>query len=46
MKNVPAKKYLGQHFLKEEDIAFRITNLLHKNTKHVLEIVRKIQNNN
>ncbi len=38
MKNVPAKKYLGQHFLKEEDIAFRITNLLHKNTKHVLEI--------
>ena len=38
MKNVSAKKYLGQHFLKEEDIAFNITNLLHKNTKHVLEI--------
>ena len=28
MKNVRAKKYLGQHFLNDEQIAFNITNLL------------------
>ena len=38
MKNVSAKKHLGQHFLKDEDIAICITNLLDKSTKNVIEI--------
>ena len=38
MKNVRAKKHLGQHFLNDTRIAFDITNLLSKNTKNVVEI--------
>ena len=38
MKNVRAKKHLGQHFLNDEQIAFDITNLLDDNTKNVVEI--------
>ena len=38
MKNVKAKKHLGQHFLNDLRIAFDITNLLDKNTKDVIEI--------
>lgn len=38
MKNVRAKKHLGQHFLNDEQIAFDITNLLGDNTKNVVEI--------
>ena len=38
MKNVRAKKHLGQHFLNNERIAFDITDLLSSDTKHVVEI--------
>ena len=38
MKNVRAKKHLGQHFLNDEQIAFDITNLLSEGTKNVVEI--------
>ena len=38
MKNVRAKKYLGQHFLNDEQIAFDITDLLSEGTKNVVEI--------
>ena len=38
MKNVRAKKHLGQHFLNDEKIAFDITNLLSEGTKNVVEI--------
>lgn len=38
MKNVRAKKHLGQHFLNDNEIAFNITNLLSHTTKHVIEI--------
>ncbi len=38
MRDVRAKKHLGQHFLNDENIAFNITELLNSNTKNVLEI--------
>ena len=38
MKYVRAKKYLGQHFLNDPNIALNITNLLNENTKNVIEI--------
>ena len=38
MKNVRAKKHLGQHFLNDEQIALNITNLLSDKTKNVVEI--------
>jgi len=38
MKNVRAKKHLGQHFLNNEQIAFDITDLLSEETKNVVEI--------
>jgi len=38
MKNVRAKKHLGQHFLNDEKIAFNITNLLSNGTQNVVEI--------
>ena len=38
MKNVSAKKHLGQHFLNDEQIAFDITNLLSNGIKNVVEI--------
>ena len=38
MKNVRAKKHLGQHFLNDEQIAYNITNLLSEGTKNVVEI--------
>ena len=38
MKNVRAKKHLGQHFLNDEQIAFDITDLLSERTKNVVEI--------
>jgi len=38
MKNVRAKKHLGQHFLNDEQIAFNITDLLSEGTKNVVEI--------
>ena len=38
MKNVRAKKHLGQHFLNDTGIAFDITNLLSNDTKNVVEI--------
>ena len=38
MKNVKAKKYLGQHFLSDNNIANSITNLLSKTNIKVLEI--------
>ena len=38
MKNVKAKKHLGQHFLNDENIAYKITNLINKDTKNVVEI--------
>lgn len=37
MQQVRAKKYLGQHFLNNEEIAEKITDSL-KETSHVLEI--------
>ena len=38
MKDVRAKKHLGQHFLNDTRIAFNITDLLNKDTKNVVEI--------
>ena len=38
MKNVRAKKHLGQHFLNDERIAFDITDLLSDDAKNVVEI--------
>ena len=38
MKNVRAKKHLGQHSLNDEQIAFDITDLLSEGTKNVVEI--------
>ena len=38
MKNVRAKKHLGQHFLNDEKIALSITNLLSDETQNVVEI--------
>ena len=38
MKDVRAKKHLGQHFLNDEQIAFDITDLLSDSTKNVVEI--------
>ena len=38
MKNVKAKKHLGQHFLNDEQIALDITNLLSDEVKNVVEI--------
>jgi len=38
MKNVRAKKHLGQHFLNDAQIAFDITNLLSDGAKNVVEI--------
>lgn len=38
MKNVRAKKHLGQHFLNDEQIAYDITNLLSDRAKNVVEI--------
>ena len=38
MKNVRAKKHLGQHFLNDEKIALNITNLLSDGTQNVVEI--------
>ncbi len=38
MKNVKAKKHLGQHFLNDENIAARIVDGLISNTPNVLEI--------
>lgn len=38
MRDVRAKKHLGQHFLNDEKIAFNITELLNSNTKNVVEI--------
>ena len=38
MKNVRAKKHLGQHFLNDEQIAYDITDLLSEGTKNVVEI--------
>ena len=38
MKNVRAKKHLGQHFLNDEKIALSITNLLSSETQNVVEI--------
>ena len=38
MKNVRAKKHLGQHFLNDEQIAFDIIDLLSNGAKNVVEI--------
>jgi len=38
MKNVRAKKHLGQHFLNDEQIALNITDLLSNETQNVVEI--------
>lgn len=38
MYEVRAKKHLGQHFLKDENIAFRIADSLTPGTKQVLEV--------
>ena len=38
MKNVRAKKYLGQHFLNDKKIAYKITDLINEDTKNVVEI--------
>jgi len=38
MKNVKAKKYLGQHFLNDEKIARKITDLINNDTKNLIEI--------
>ena len=37
-KAVKAKKHLGQHFLKNDEIALKITNLISKTNNQVLEI--------
>lgn len=38
MYEVKAKKHLGQHFLKDENIAFKIADSLSHDTQYVLEI--------
>jgi len=38
MKDVRAKKHLGQHFLNDETIAKNITDLLSSDTQFVVEI--------
>ncbi len=38
MQSVRAKKHLGQHFLKDENIAYKIANSLSGEPKNVLEI--------
>ena len=38
MNKVRAKKYLGQHFLKDENIAKSITDLLSKESKKIVEV--------
>ena len=38
MNRVRAKKYLGQHFLKDENIAKSITDLLSKESKKIVEV--------
>ena len=38
MKDVRAKKHLGQHFLNDTRIASEITNLLSKDTENVIEV--------
>ena len=38
MNYVRAKKHLGQHFLNDKEIAYKIINLLSTNTKFVVEI--------
>ena len=38
MKPVRAKKYLGQHFLKDNNLAQEITNLLNKEHQNIVEI--------
>ncbi len=38
MKGVKAKKHLGQHFLNDKSLALKITNLLNKEIKNVIEI--------
>ena len=38
MKNVRAKKHLGQHFLNDKQIAFNITDLLSDGAQNVVEI--------
>jgi len=38
MRNVKAKKHLGQHFLNDKQIAFKITDLLSDETQYVVEI--------
>ena len=38
MKDVKAKKHLGQHFLNDESIALKITNLISKDARNVVEI--------
>ncbi len=38
MKNVRAKRHLGQHFLNDEQIAFKITNLLSNKIQNIVEI--------
>ncbi|MEC8853543.1 MAG: rRNA adenine N-6-methyltransferase family protein, partial [Bacteroidota bacterium] len=38
MNKVRAKKYLGQHFLNDEEIAKSIIDLLSENTEKVVEI--------
>ena len=38
MSRVRAKKYLGQHFLKDENIAKSITDLLSKESKKIVEV--------
>ena len=37
-KAVKAKKHLGQHFLKNDEIALKITDLLSKKNNQILEI--------
>ena len=36
--SVKAKKHLGQHFLNDESIALKITNLISKEARNVVEI--------
>ena len=38
MKDIRAKKHLGQHFLNDSRVASNIINLIAKNTKNVVEI--------
>ena len=38
MASVKPKKHLGQHFLKDENIAFKIANALDTNGENVIEI--------